>query len=83
MGSGRLAAGNKPIKESLARAGIHLKVTTYREFEPHDKSLRIPAKRLEHQLGQSIWAQLPPGDNARETIVPQYDSRLGFQRQLQ
>ena len=82
-GSGRLAAGKKAIKESLARAGIDLKVTTYREFELHDKSLRIPAKRLEHQLGQSIWTRLPAGDNARDTIVPQYDSRLGFQGQLQ
>jgi peptide/nickel transport system substrate-binding protein len=75
-GSGRLATGNKAIKDSLAKAGIDLKVTTYREFELHDRSLRIPAKRLEHQLGQSIWTQLLPGDNARDTIVPQYDSRL-------
>ena len=77
-GSGRFSTGNKAIKESLARAGIHLKVTTYREFELHDKSLRMSAKRLEHQLGQSIWTQLLPGDNARDTIVPQFDGRLGF-----
>jgi peptide/nickel transport system substrate-binding protein len=79
FGGGRLAAGRKPIEESLKRAGIRLKVTTYKgDSELHDKSLRIPAKRLEHQLGQSGWAHLWPGDNARQSIVPQYDSRLGF-----
>jgi peptide/nickel transport system substrate-binding protein len=76
-GSGRFAAGIKPIEDSLARAGIRLKVTRYRNpDELHDKSLRVPAKRLEHQLGHSGWAQLWPGDNARDTIVPQYDGRL-------
>jgi peptide/nickel transport system substrate-binding protein len=77
--SGRLAAGRKPIEESLAKAGIRLKVTTNREWEPHFKALRNPAKRLEHQLAQSGWRLDYLGDNARQSIVPQYDSRLGFQ----
>jgi peptide/nickel transport system substrate-binding protein len=74
--SGELAAGNNVIRDSLARAGIHLKVTTYDGPAIYEKSLGIPAKRLQHQLGQTGWIQNYPGDNARDTIVPQYDSRL-------
>jgi peptide/nickel transport system substrate-binding protein len=75
-GSGKLAAGRKPIEESLARAGIHLKVKTYEQGDLWEKSLAIPAKRLEHQVGQSVWRPDYLGDNARQSIVPQYDSRL-------
>jgi peptide/nickel transport system substrate-binding protein len=77
--SGRPAAGIQPIKESLKKAGIDLKVTTNREEGPHFEALRNPAKRLEHQLAQGGWSLAYLGDNARDTIVPQYDSRLGFQ----
>ena len=38
--------------------------------------MRNPAKRLEHQLGQSAWRLDYLGDNARQSIPPQYDSRL-------
>ena len=76
LSSGRLAAGRKPIEESLARAGIRLKVTTNEPGEPHFEALGIHAKRLEHQLAQSGWVPDYLGDNARQTIVPQYDSRL-------
>jgi peptide/nickel transport system substrate-binding protein len=79
LGSGRLAAGRKPIEASLLRAGIRLKVTTYKPWDPHFEALRNPAKRLEHQLAQSGWLLEYLGDNARQSIVPQYDSRLGFQ----
>jgi peptide/nickel transport system substrate-binding protein len=77
--SGRLAAGRKPIEESLLRAGIRLKVTINREWDPHFEALRNPAKRREHQLAQSGWRLDYLGDNARQSIVPQYDSRFGFQ----
>ena len=77
FGSGRLAAGNKAIKDSLARAGIRLKVKNFKPDELHEKSLAIPVKRLEHQLGHSGWSNGWPGDNARDTIEPQFDSRLG------
>jgi ABC-type transport system substrate-binding protein len=77
--SGRLAAGRKPIEESLKKAGIRLKVTLNREWEPHFEALGNPAKRLEHQLAQGGWRPDYLGDNARQSIVPQYDSRLGFQ----
>jgi peptide/nickel transport system substrate-binding protein len=77
-GSGRFAAGNKVVRESLARAGIDPKVKTYdgRGTDLWDKSLQLPAKRLEHQLGTNIWVQLLPGDNARDTIPPRFDGRL-------
>jgi peptide/nickel transport system substrate-binding protein len=76
LGSGRYAATIKPIQESLKRAGIDLKVTRYQGSDLWDKSLAIPARRLEHQVGQSIWNPDYLGDNARQTIVPQFDGRL-------
>ena len=76
FGSGRFAAARKPIEDSLKRAGIDLRVKTYEGAGLWDKSLAIAAKRLEHQLGQTIWCPDYLGDNARQTIVPQYDSRL-------
>jgi peptide/nickel transport system substrate-binding protein len=76
LSSGRLAAGRKPIEESLKKAGIRLKVTTNKPWDPHFQALGNPAKRLEHQLAQNGWIPDYLGDNARQTIVPQYDSRL-------
>ena len=76
LGSGRLAATRKPIEASLARAGIRLKVTTDQPGGPHFEALANPAKRLQHQLAQSSWGPDYLGDNARQTIVPQYDSRV-------
>jgi ABC-type transport system substrate-binding protein len=77
---GGLAHGTEPIEESLNKAGIRLKVTTNSSSEPHFEALRNPAKRLEHQLAQSGVGGLNYlGDNARDTIGRQYDSRLGFQ----
>jgi len=76
LGSGRLAAGRKPIEESLKRAGIRLKVTTNKEWDPHFEALRNPAKRLEHQLAQGGWILEYLGDNARQSIPPLYDGRL-------
>jgi peptide/nickel transport system substrate-binding protein len=75
-GSGKLAAGRKPIEASLAKAGIRLKVKTYERGNLWEKSLQLPAKRLEHQLGQSVWRPDYLGDNARQSIPLQYDSRL-------
>jgi ABC-type transport system substrate-binding protein len=74
--SGRLAAGRKPIEESLKTAGIDLKVTINREWDPHFEALGNHAKRLEHQLAQGGWLPDYPGDNARQSIVTQYDSRI-------
>jgi peptide/nickel transport system substrate-binding protein len=75
--SGRYAAATRPIKASLARAGIDLKVTTYKANDLWFKSLGVPAKRLEHQLGLTGWCPDYLGDNGRGTIVPQYDGLGG------
>ena len=77
-GSGRLAAGNKAIKESLAKAGIDLKVTTYRRVEPHYSRFGYPPNASSTNSASPSGPN-SCGDNARDTIVPQYDSRLGFQ----
>jgi peptide/nickel transport system substrate-binding protein len=74
--TGKLAAGTRPIEASLKKAGIKLKPTTHRDGAPHFDALQNPAKRLEHQLAQSGWSLDYLGDNARQSIVPQYDSRL-------
>jgi peptide/nickel transport system substrate-binding protein len=76
VGSGRYAAANKVVRDSLARAGIDPKVKTYDGPDLWERSLQLPAKRLEHQLGTNGWLQLLPGDNARDTIVPRFDGRL-------
>jgi peptide/nickel transport system substrate-binding protein len=75
LGSGRYAAARKPIEASLAKAGIDLKVKTYEGPDLWEKSLNVPSKRLEHQLGQTIWNLDYLGDNARQTIVPLFDGR--------
>jgi ABC-type transport system substrate-binding protein len=74
--SGRYAAGRKPIEESLAKAGIRLKVKTYKGKALWEKSLSVPAKRLERQLGQTAWCPDYLGDNARQAIPMQYDGRI-------
>ena len=76
LGSDRFAAARKPIEESLARAGIDLKTNLYERDALYEKSLSIPAKRLEHQLGHTARCPDFLGDNARGTIMPQYDGRI-------
>jgi ABC-type transport system substrate-binding protein len=73
---GKFAAPTKAIKDSLAQAGIRLKVNTHRGIALWEESLKLPAKRLEHQLGHNTWCPDYLGDNARGWIVPQYDSRI-------
>ncbi len=74
--SGTLAAGNKAIVSSLQRAGIRLKTKTFEGHALYEDSLFHPEKRLEHQLALSGWCPDFPGDNARGTIVSQYDGRI-------
>jgi ABC-type transport system substrate-binding protein len=76
MSNGRLAPGRKPVEESLARAGIDLKVTVHQQGAPHFEALGNHARRLEHQLGQSGWCPDFMGDNARGMIVPLFDGGL-------
>jgi peptide/nickel transport system substrate-binding protein len=75
-GTGGFAAARKPIQESLAKAGIRLKVKIYQLKYLWEKGLGVPSKRLEHQLGQTAWCPDFVGDNARGTIVPLFDSSL-------
>jgi ABC-type transport system substrate-binding protein len=76
VASGRLAAANKVVRDSLARAGIDLKLKTYDGADLWEESLQKPAKRLEHQLGLNGWCPDYLGDNARQAIVALYDGRL-------
>jgi peptide/nickel transport system substrate-binding protein len=76
VASGRLAAANKVVRDSLARAGIDLKLKTYNGSKLWEESLQLPAKRLEHQLGLNGWCPDYLGDNARQAIVALYDGRL-------
>jgi ABC-type transport system substrate-binding protein len=76
VGSGRLAAANKVVRDSLARAGIALETKAYDGIALWEKSLQLPAKRLEHQLGLNGWCPDYLGDNARQAIVALYDGRL-------
>jgi peptide/nickel transport system substrate-binding protein len=75
-GSSWLAAGRKPIEASLAKAGIDLKVKTYQPGDLFEQGVSVPSKRLEHQLGQSVWCPDFMGDNARGMVVPLFDGRL-------
>jgi ABC-type transport system substrate-binding protein len=63
-------------EDSLAKAGISLKVKIYQLNYLWEKGLGVPSKRLEHQLGQSAWCPDFLGDNARGMIVPLFDGRL-------
>jgi ABC-type transport system substrate-binding protein len=76
VGGGRLAAANKVVRDSMARAGIDLKVKAYDGIALWEESLQKPAKRLEHQLGHNGWCPDYLGDNARQAIVALYDGRL-------
>jgi peptide/nickel transport system substrate-binding protein len=77
VASGRLAAANTVVRDSLALAGIDLEVKTYDGIALWEKSLSRRDKRLEHQLGLNGWCpDYLGGDNARQAIVAVYDGRL-------
>ena len=75
LGSGRLAATRKPIEASLLRAGIHLKVTTDHPGAPTSRRLGTPpsAWSTSSRRAAGPWTTW---DNARQSIVPQDDSRI-------
>ena len=76
LGSGRLA-GRQKADRGIPEEGRDRPEGHHQpEGDPHFEALRNPAKRLEHQLAQSGWVLDYLGDNARQSIVPQYDSRL-------
>jgi peptide/nickel transport system substrate-binding protein len=57
------------LRTSLARAGITLKPTFYKDLEVFRKSLRLRSKRNEHQLGAARWCPDVPGNGARSVGV--------------
>jgi peptide/nickel transport system substrate-binding protein len=57
------------LRSSLERAGIKLKPTFYQGLDVYRKSLRLRAKRDEHQLGAARWCPDVPGNGARSVGV--------------
>ena len=63
------------LRTSLAEAGIRLKPTFYKGPDVYTKSLRIAAKRDEHQLGAARWCPDVPGNGSRSFIGVLLDGR--------
>ena len=63
------------LKSSLARAGIRLKPALYRGDDVYAKSLRLAAKKEEHQLGAARWCPDVPGNGSRSFIGVLLDGR--------
>ncbi len=63
------------LRTSLARAGIRLKPTFYAGTQVYTRSLRIAARRNEHQLGAARWCPDVPGNGARSFIGVLLDGR--------
>jgi peptide/nickel transport system substrate-binding protein len=57
------------LRVSLERAGIRLKPTFYDGIDVYSKSLRLAAKREEHQLGAARWCPDVPGNGGRSLGV--------------
>jgi ABC-type transport system substrate-binding protein len=63
------------LRVSLARAGIRLKPTFYKRSDIYKKSLRLKAKRDEHELGAANWCPDVPGNGSRSFIGVLLDGR--------
>jgi peptide/nickel transport system substrate-binding protein len=63
------------LRTSLARAGIRLKPTFYKGLEAYTRSLRVRAKRDEHQLGAARVCPDVPGNGSRSIIGVLLDGR--------
>jgi peptide/nickel transport system substrate-binding protein len=63
------------LRTSLARAGIRLKPTFYNGTNVYTKSLRLAAKKEEHQLGAARWCPDVPGNGSRSFIGVLLDGR--------
>jgi peptide/nickel transport system substrate-binding protein len=63
------------LRVSLARAGIRLKPTFYKGPDVYKKSLRVAAKREEHELGAARWCPDVPGNGSRSFIGVLLDGR--------
>jgi peptide/nickel transport system substrate-binding protein len=63
------------LRTSLARAGIRLEPTFYKGLEAYTRSLRVRAKRDEHQLGAARVCPDVPGNGSRSIIGVLLDGR--------
>jgi ABC-type transport system substrate-binding protein len=63
------------LRTSLARAGIRLKPTFYKGLEAYTRSLRVRARRDEHQLGAARVCPDVPGNGSRSIIGVLLDGR--------
>jgi peptide/nickel transport system substrate-binding protein len=63
------------LRSSLARAGIRLEPTFYKGLEAYTRSLRVRAKRDEHQLGAARVCPDVPGNGSRSIIGVLLDGR--------
>jgi peptide/nickel transport system substrate-binding protein len=63
------------VRTSLARAGIRLKPKFYARDDIYKKSLRLAAKKDEHQLGAARWCPDVPGNGSRSFIGVLLDGR--------
>jgi peptide/nickel transport system substrate-binding protein len=63
------------LRSSLARAGIRLQPTFYKGLEAYTRSLRVRAKRDEHQLGAARVCPDVPGNGSRSIIGVLLDGR--------
>jgi len=63
------------VQAALARVGIKLTVRQLTNSAHYTDQLQIPAKRLEHQIGNAGWCPDFAGDGTRSFIVPNFDGR--------
>ena len=63
------------LRSSLARAGIRLEPTFYKGLEAYTRSLRVRARRDEHQLGAARVCPDVPGNGSRSIIGVLLDGR--------
>jgi peptide/nickel transport system substrate-binding protein len=63
------------LRSSLARAGIRLQPTFYKGLEAYTRSLRVRARRDEHQLGAARVCPDVPGNGSRSIIGVLLDGR--------
>jgi peptide/nickel transport system substrate-binding protein len=66
---------HEALRKSLARAGIRLKPTFYKGPDVYKQSLRVAAKREEHELGAARWCPDVPGNGSRSFIGVLLDGR--------
>jgi peptide/nickel transport system substrate-binding protein len=73
--TGRGPALLAALQVALTRAGIRLNPTTYPGYQVYTRSLRLQAKKDEHQVGAARWCPDFPGNGSRSFIGVLLDGR--------